>query len=106
VALPNHPAALTMKSRLLLAQAQPGAALEIGTFLATHAPRDPRGPLVMGMALLALGRQIEALGAFGRAIARDPEDPAAYEARARLYDRLGQSYEAAADRARAKMLRG
>nr|MBA3826496.1 DUF4026 domain-containing protein [Ktedonobacterales bacterium] len=106
VALPNHPAALALKARLLLAQAQPGAALEIGTFLATHAPRDPRGPLVMGMALLALGRQMEALGAFNRAITRDPEDPAPYEARAHLYDRLGQGYEATADRARAKMLRG
>ncbi len=105
VALPDHPGALALKARLLLAQAQPGDALEIGTFLATHAPRDPRGPLVMGMALLALGRPMEALAAFDRAITRDPEDPAAYEARARLYDRLGQGYAAAADRARAKMLR-
>ena len=105
VALPDHPTALTLKARLLLAMGQPHDALEIGSFLTTHAARDARGPLVMGMALLALGRQSEALGAFSRAVQRDPEDAAAYEARARLYDRLGQGYEAAADRARAKMLR-
>ena len=105
VALPNDPAAIALKARWLLAQARPQDALELGTYLTLHAPIDHRGPHISGLALMALGRFGEAIGAFTRAIVLDPEDPAPFEARARLNERMGRTREAAEDRARARMLR-
>lgn len=106
LAVPNDPAALALKARLLLAQGQPQQALALAADLTLLAPEDSRGPYASGMALLALGRFGEALGALSRAIVLDPDDPAPFEARARLHDRLGQARAAAMDRARARMLRG
>jgi hypothetical protein len=106
VAAPDLPAALALKARLLLAQGQPGDALELADFIALHAPADPQGPYISGLALMALGRLAEAQGALSRAVTLDPDDPAPFEARARLYERVGHTREAAEDRARARMLRG
>jgi hypothetical protein len=103
-AVPDDPAAVTLKARALLAHAQPQRALELGEFLAARRPDDARGPYVTGLALLALGRFAEALGALSRAVTLDPDDPAPFEARARLFERLGRPHDAAADLARARML--
>ncbi len=104
-AVPDDPAAVMLKARALLARGQPQAALELGEYLTARRPGDGRGPYVCGLALLALGRFAEALGAFSRAVTIDPDDPAPFEARSRLYERLGRAQDAAADRARARMLR-
>jgi len=105
VAVPDHAAAAALKARTLLLRGQPHAALELGTYLTTRLPLDRRGPYVTGVALMALGRFMEALGALNQAVALDPDDPASFEARASLNERLGHTHEAASDRARARMLR-
>lgn len=105
-AVPDHLPTLALKARLLLAEGQPDAAVELGAFMTLRAPTDGRGAAVTGMALLAQGRIAEALEALNRAIALDPDDPELFETRARLYERQGRLPEAASDRARARMLRG
>ncbi|HEV2235536.1 MAG TPA: hypothetical protein VGR57_02645, partial [Ktedonobacterales bacterium] len=70
-----------------------------------RAPSDARGPLVVGLALTALGRAREAERAFTRAIDRNPDAAAAFDGRGAAYDLLGQAALAAADRARAAYLR-
>jgi tetratricopeptide (TPR) repeat protein len=104
-AAPDDPDALALQARVALASGQPQAALEIGAFLASRLPTDGRGPYFSGMALLALGRLPEALGALTQATMRDPDNPDPFEARARLNERLGHLHDAASDRARARMLR-
>jgi hypothetical protein len=104
-ALPEDGAALAYKSELLLRTGQALSALEVGELLELRTPGDARGALTVGRALAALGRAREAERAFTRAIGLDPDDPAAYAARAQARETLGQVGEAASDRARAAYLR-
>lgn len=106
VAVPDHPAALATKARYFLAQGQPTEALEVGMLLSLRAPNDYRSPYTCGLALMALGRFVEALDDFNQATAHQPDDPDPFDSRARLYERLGRTQDAASDRARAAMLRG
>lgn len=104
-AAPDDPDVLALQARVALARGQPQEALEIGAFLTSRLPADGRGPYIAGMALVALGRLPEALGALTQAATRDPDNPDPFEARARLNERLGRLHDAASDRARARMLR-
>ncbi len=63
-------------------------------------PADYRGPLTVGLALLAIGRSREALNALDGAIEREPEAAQAFAARAEAYRLLGDERLAAVDRAR------
>jgi Tfp pilus assembly protein PilF len=72
--------------------------------MALRTPIDYRGPLAVGLALLAIGRSREALNALDRAIEREPEAAQAFAARAEAYRRLGDERLAAVDRARAAYL--
>ena len=103
--LPDHSGALALKGRLYLAQGAPQDALDVGAFLTLLAPRDRRGHALIGMALMALGRPGEAWDAFNQAILLDPDDPELFESRSRVAERLGRQRDAAADHARAAILR-
>lgn len=97
-------AALFLKARILLESHQPHEALSLGELMALRTPIDYRGPLAVGLALLAIGRSREALNALDRAIEREPEAAQAFAARAEAYRRLGDERLAAVDRARAAYL--
>ena len=97
-------AALFLKAQILLERQQPHDALDLGELMELRTPLDYRGPLMIGMALLAIGRSREALNALDRAIEREPEAAQAFVARAEAYRRLGDERLAAVDRARAAYL--
>lgn len=97
-------AALFLKAQILLERQQPHDALELGELMELRTPLDYRGPLTVGLALLAIGRSREALNALDRAIEREPEAAQAFGARAEAYRRLGDDRLAAVDRARAAYL--
>lgn len=97
-------AALFLKAHILLERQQPHEALELGELMELRTPLDYRGPLTVGLALLAIGRSREALNALDRAIEREPEAAQAFVARAEAYRRLGDERLAAVDRARAAYL--
>lgn len=97
-------AALFLKAQILLERQQPHDALEMGELMELRTPLDYRGPLTVGLALLAIGRSREALNALDRAIEREPEAAQAFIARAEAYRRLGDERLAAVDRARAAYL--
>lgn len=97
-------ATLFLKASILLESQQPHEALELGELMELRTPVDYRGPLAVGLALLAIGRSREALNALDRAIEREPEAAQAFAARAEAYRRLGDERLAAVDRARAAYL--
>lgn len=97
-------AALFLKATILLERGQPHEALELGELMDLRTPADFRGPLTIGLALLAIGRSREALNALDRAIEREPEAAQAFVARAEAYRLLGDERLAAVDRARAAYL--
>lgn len=97
-------ATLFLKARILLDDQQPHEALALGELMELRTPIDYRGPLAVGLALLAIGRSHEALNALDRAIEREPEAAQAFAARAEAYRRLGDERQAAVDRARAAYL--
>jgi tetratricopeptide (TPR) repeat protein len=98
--------ALALKARILLDNGHSHDALELGELMELRTPGEYHGPLIIGMALLALGRYREALNALDRAIEREPEAAQAYSARGEAYARLGDQRLASVDRARAAYLRG
>ncbi len=98
--------ALALKARILLDSGYAHEALELGELMELRAPGGYRGPLVIGLALIAIGRYREALNALDRAIEREPESAQAYSARGEVYARLGDQRLAAVDRARAVYLGG
>lgn len=97
-------AALFLKASILLESHQPHEALGLGELMELRTPIDYRGPLAVGLALLAIGRSREALNALDRAIEREPEAAQAFAARAEAYRLLGNERLAAVDRARAAYL--
>ncbi len=97
-------AALCLKAGILLDKGQPHEALALGELMELRTPVDYRGPLTVGLALLAIGRSREALNALDRAIEREPEAAQAFAARAEAYRLLGDERLAAVDRARAAYL--
>ena len=101
---PDDGAALTFKARVLLRANQPLEALQVGELMQLRAPRDARGPLIVGYALTALGRAREAERAFTRAIELNPDEREAFAGRANALEQLGQPQQAAADRSRAAYL--
>jgi predicted Zn-dependent protease len=98
--------ALALKARILLDGGQPHEALELGELMELRTPNEYRGPLVVGLALMTLGRYREALNALDRAIECEPEAAQAYRARGEAYAQLGDQRLAAVDRARAVYLGG
>lgn len=98
--------ALALKARILLDGGHSHEALELGELMELRTPGEYRGPLVIGLALMAIGRYREALHALDRAIEREPEAAQAYSARGEAYARLGDQRLAAVDRARAVYLGG
>ncbi len=98
--------ALALKARILLEGGYSHEALELGELMELRSPGEYRGPLIVGMALIAIGRYREALQALDRAIEREPESAQAYSARSDAYARLGDQRLAAVDRARAAYLGG
>ena len=97
-------ATLFLKARILLESRQPHEAMELGELMELRTPMDYRGPLAVGLALLAIGRSREALNALDRAIECEPEAAQAFSARAEAYRQLGDERLAAVDRARAAYL--
>ncbi len=97
-------AALFLKATILLERGQPHEAMELGELMELRTPADYRGPLTVGLALLAIGRSREALNALDGAIEREPEAAQAFAARAEAYRLLGDERLAAVDRARAAYL--
>lgn len=97
-------AALYLKASILLDNQQPHEAMDLGELMELRTSMDHRGPLVVGMSLLAIGRSREALNALDRAIEREPESAQAFLARAEAYRLLGDERLAAVDRARAAYL--
>jgi tetratricopeptide (TPR) repeat protein len=98
--------ALALKARILLDDGRSHEALELGELMELRRPGEYRGSLVVGLALMAIGRYREALNALDRAIEREPESAQAYSARGEVYARLGDQRLAAVDRARAVYLGG
>jgi predicted Zn-dependent protease len=98
--------ALALKARILLDDDRPHEALELGELMELRTPGEYHGPLVIGLALMAIGRYREALNALTRAIEREPEAAQAYRARGDVYAHLSDQRLAAADRARAAYLGG
>ncbi len=98
--------ALALKAHILLDGGHSHEALELGELMELRRPGEYRGPLVIGLALIAIGRYREALHALDRAIEREPEAAQAYSARGEVYARLGDQRLAAVDRARAVYLGG
>ena len=98
-------AALALKAHILLERQQPHEALELGELMELRTPLDYRGPLTVGLALLAIGRSREALNALDRAIEREPEAAEVYAVRSQVHERLGDARMAAEDRAHAAYLR-
>lgn len=98
--------ALALKARILLDGGQPHEALELGELMELRIPNEYRGPLVVGLALMTIGRYREALNALDRAIECEPEAAQAYRARGEVYAHLGEQRLAAVDRARAVYLGG
>lgn len=96
--------ALALKARILLDDGRSHEALDLGELMELRQPNEYRGPLVIGLALMAIGRYREALNALDRAIDREPEAAHAYSARGEVYARLGDQRLAAVDRARAVYL--
>lgn len=103
---PDDCAALSLQAEIALDAGQTLAALDIGELMELRVPADYRGPLIIGNALAALGRQREALHALNRAVEREPEAAAAYALRAQVHARLGADDLAAIDRTHAKYLGG
>jgi tetratricopeptide (TPR) repeat protein len=103
---PDDCAALALQARLYLRQGHALDALAVGELMALRVPGDYRGPLVTGLALMALGRYSEALHALEQAIEREPEAAEAFAARAEAHERLGHERLAAVDRAHAAYLGG
>ena len=101
---PDDCAAMAYKAELTLAGGDAMEALAIGELMGVRAPGDWRGALTMGRALAALGRAPEAERAYTRAIERNPEDAAAYLARATVRAQMGNTQAAEADQARAAYL--
>lgn len=97
-------AATFLKASILLDGRQPHEALELGELMELRTPIDYRGPLAVGLSLLAIGRSREALNALDRAIEREPEAAQAFAARAEAYRLLGDEQRASMDRARAVYL--
>lgn len=97
-------AATFLKASILLDGRQPHEALALGELMELRTPIDYRGPLAVGLSLLAIGRSREALNALDRAIEREPEAAQAFAARAEAYRLLGDDQRASMDRARAVYL--
>jgi tetratricopeptide (TPR) repeat protein len=97
-------AATFLKASILLDNQQPHEALALGELMTLRTPVDYRGPLAVGLALLAIGRSREALNSLDRAIEREPEAAQAFAARSEAYQLLGDERLAAVDRARAAYL--
>lgn len=101
---PDDCETLTAKARIHLHSGQPIEALDIGEYIELRVPQDYRGPLIIGIALAALGRSREALNALERAIKLEPEAAEPFAVRAGVYERLGDTQLAAVDRAHAAYL--
>ncbi|MGZ3599271.1 MAG: tetratricopeptide repeat protein, partial [Ktedonobacterales bacterium] len=101
---PDDCEALTAKARLYLGGGQVMEALGIGEYIELRVPNDYRGPLIVGVALAALGRLREALHALERAIKCEPDAAEPFAVRAGVYERLGETQLAAVDRAHADYL--
>ncbi|MGZ3674914.1 MAG: tetratricopeptide repeat protein [Ktedonobacterales bacterium] len=101
---PDDCEALTAKARLYLHGGQIMEALGIGEYIELRVPNDYRGPLIVGVALAALGRLREALHALERAIKCEPDAAEPFAVRAGVYERLGETQLAAVDRAHADYL--
>ena len=101
---PDDCEALTAKAHIHLHSGQIMEALDIGEYIELRIPQDYRGPLVIGVALAALGRSREALNALERAIEREPDAAEPFAVRAGVYERLGDTQLAAVDRAHAAYL--
>lgn len=101
---PDDCDALTAKARIYLRGGQLIEALGIGEYIELRVPQDYRGPLIIGVALAALGRSHEALNALERAIKREPDAAEPFAVRAGVYERLGDAQLAAVDRAHAAYL--
>ncbi|HEX6122222.1 MAG TPA: hypothetical protein VFY89_03625 [Ktedonobacterales bacterium] len=101
---PDDCAALALKARVYLRAGQPMPAMELGELMQLRVPGDYRGPLTIGMALAAMGRNREALLALDRAIEREPEAAESFAARAEVHALMGNDQLASVDRARAKYL--
>lgn len=97
-------AATFLKASILLDGRQPHEALALGELMELRTPVDYRGPLAVGLSLLAIGRSREALNALDRAIEREPESAQAFAARAQAYRLLGDERRASMDHARAMYL--
>jgi Flp pilus assembly protein TadD len=59
----------------------------------------------IGRCLARMNKPAEAIAALSEAIRLDPESAAAYQARGRLYQKLGEQAKAQADFTKAKQLR-
>lgn len=105
VAYPEDCDALLLKVRILLRDGRADEALDVAMFLELRAPGDYRGPLAVGLALVALDRTREALDWLSKAVDLDPEVADAYTARATVFERLGDQRHAALDRARVVYLK-
>lgn len=101
---PDDCEALSAKARIFLRGGQVMEALGIGEYMELRVPQDYRGPLIVGVALAALGRFREALHALERAIKREPDAAESFAVRAGIYERLGDTELAAVDRAHAAYL--
>ena len=69
---PTATGAYVLLSGAYLTQRDPARATEVGRKLATVAPRDARGPHLIGLGLLAQGKRAEARRAFEAALALSP----------------------------------
>lgn len=101
---PDDCEALTAKARIYLRGGQVMEALGIGEYIELRVPQDYRGPLIVGVALVTLGRFREALHALERAIKCEPDAAEPFAVRAGVYERLGDIELAAVDRAHAAYL--
>lgn len=101
---PDDCAALLLKARIYLQTGETPSALELGQLMEARVVRDYRGPLVVGLTLLHMGRYQEAVLALDRAIERAPEAVESYRARAVAHAHLGNVEQASVDRARASYL--
>jgi len=102
--LPGYPAALMAMGRVFLSQGSPQDALDTAESLSLYAPQDYRGSYLLGLALMAMGRVTESLGALNRAATLNPNDAEVFLTRARIHERLGFLTDAATDRAHALIL--
>jgi tetratricopeptide (TPR) repeat protein len=91
-----------IRPKIQLARAvDPGRALAMLDDARRSAPEDPRIPAEVGRILLTQGKTLEALRAFGRALALDPRNPEAFNNRGAALLALNQKEAARQDFERA-----